>query len=90
MLSFKVRSLLSTMALFNPNHFFLYTKVIDMKTMTFSNHIIGSVDSISRDERDAPLTQYITNVGITRASYTVTHFKFHRRVLGLISNRMSV
>ena len=86
MLSFKVRSLLCTMALFTPNHFFLYTK----KTMTFSNHIIESVDSISRDERDAPLTQYITNVGITRASYTITHFKHHHRVLGLISNRMSV
>ena len=24
-------------------------------------HIIESVDSISRDERDVPLTQYITN-----------------------------
>ena len=28
--------------------------------------IIESVDSISRDERDAPLTQYITNAGISR------------------------
>ena len=27
--------------------------------------IIESVDSISRDEPDAPLTQYITNAGIT-------------------------
>ena len=26
--------------------------------------IIESVDSISRDERDAPFTQYITNAGI--------------------------
>ena len=32
--------------------------------------IIESVDSISRDERDAPLTQYITNTGISRARYT--------------------
>ena len=53
-------------------------------------YIIESVDSISRDERDAPLTQYITNAGITRARYTITHFKHHHRVLGLISNRMSV
>ena len=53
-------------------------------------YIIESVDSISRDERDAPLTQYITNAGITRARYTITHFKHHHRVLWLISNRMSV
>ena len=52
--------------------------------------IIESVDSISRDERDAPLTQYITNAGISRARYTITHFKHHHRVLRLISNRMSV
>ena len=36
--------------------------------------IIESVDSISRDERDSPLTQYITNAGISRAGYTITHF----------------
>ena len=43
------------------------------------------------DEGDAPLTQYITNAGITRARYTITHFKHHHRVtvLRLISNRMS-
>ena len=35
--------------------------------------IIESVDSISRDERDAPLMQYITNAGITSARYTITH-----------------
>ena len=52
--------------------------------------IIESVDSISRDERDAPLTQYITNAGISRAGYTIAHFKHHHRVLRLISNRMSV
>ena len=53
-------------------------------------YIIESVDSISRDERDSPLTQYIRNAGITRARYTITHFKHHHRVLWLISNRMSV
>ena len=52
--------------------------------------IIESVDSISRDEPDSPLTQYITNAGISRARYTITHFKHHHRVLRLISNRISV
>ena len=52
--------------------------------------IIESVDSIRRDERDAPLTQYITNAGISRARYTIMHFNHHHRVLRLISNRMSV
>ena len=53
-------------------------------------YIIESVDSISRDERDAPLTQYITNAGITSARYAITYFKHHHRVLWLISNRLSV
>ena len=57
---------------------------------TEERRIIESVDSISRDERDAPLTQYITNAGITRARYTITHFKYHHRVLWLISNQTSV
>ena len=52
--------------------------------------IIESVDSISRDERGFPLTQYITNGRISRDRYTITHFKHHHRVLRLISNRMSV
>ena len=52
------------------------------------NCIIESVDSISRDEQGFPLTQYITNGGISRARYTITHFKHHHRVLQLISNRM--
>ena len=52
--------------------------------------IIESVDSISRDERGFPLTQYITNGRIARATYNITHFKHHHRVLRLISNRMSV
>ena len=47
-----------------------------------------AVDSTSRDERCFPLTQYITNGGISRAMYTITHFKHHHRVLQLISNRM--
>ena len=44
-------------------------------------YIIESVDSISRDERDSPLMLYITNAGICRARYTITHFKHHHRVL---------
>ena len=43
-------------------------------------------DSISRDELDAPLNQYITNARIIRAGYTTTHFKHHHHVLQLISN----
>ena len=42
--------------------------------------VIESVDSISRDERDVPLTQYVKNAGISRARYTITHFKHHYRV----------
>ena len=53
-------------------------------------YIIESVDSISRDEPGSPLTQYITNAGISRARYTITHFKHYHRVLRLISNRISV
>ena len=52
--------------------------------------IIESVDSISKDERGFPLTQYITNGRISRARYTITHFKHHHRVLRLISYRLSV
>ena len=48
--------------------------------------IIESVDSISRDQPDSPLMQYITNAGISRARYTITHFKHHHRVLRLLSN----
>ena len=48
------------------------------------------VGRLSRDEPDSPLTQYITNAGISRARYTITHFKHHHRVLRLISNRISV
>ena len=53
-------------------------------------YIIESVDYISRDNPDSPLTQYITNAGISRARYTTTHFKHHYRVLRLISNRISI
>ena len=52
--------------------------------------IIESVDSISKDERGFPLTQYITNGRISLSGYTITHFKHHHRVLRLISYRMSV
>ena len=54
--------------------------------------IIESVDtdSISKDERRFPLTQYITNGRISRGGYTFTHFKHHHRVLRLISYSMSV
>ena len=52
--------------------------------------IIESVDSISKDERGFPLTQYITNGRISRGGYTFMHFKHHHRVLPLISYSMSV
>ena len=64
-----------------------------MRTKHFfnKNHvIIESVDSISKDERGFPLTQYITNGRISRGGYTFTHFKHHHRVLRLISYSMSV
>ena len=48
------------------------------------------IESVDRDERGFPLTQYITNGKISRARYTITHFKHHHRVLRLISDRMSV
>ena len=53
-----------------------------------SVYIIESVDSISKDERGFPLTQYITNARISRGGYTFTHFKHHHLVLRLISYRM--
>ena len=52
--------------------------------------IIESVDSINRGERGFPLTQYITNGGISRARYAITYLKHHHRVLRRISNRMCV
>ena len=55
-----------------------------------SYHRVGSTDSISKDERGFPLTQYITNGRISRGGYTLTHFKHHHRVLRLISYSMSV
>ena len=38
-----------------------------------TDSMIESVDTISRDEPDYPLTQYITNAGISRARYTISH-----------------
>ena len=52
--------------------------------------IIESLDSVSRDEPDSPLMQYIANMGISQVRYTITHFKHHYRVLQLISNGMNV
>ena len=43
-----------------------------------------SVDSISRDKPDSPYTQYITDAGISRGRYTITHFKQHHCVVQLI------
>ena len=57
---------------------------------TMSGVIIESVDSINRDERGFPLTQYITNGGISRDRNTITHVKHHHRVLRPVSNGMSV
>ena len=65
-------------------------RVPDPETSTCEVYIIESVDSINRDERGFPLTQYITSGGISRVGYTITHFKHHHRVLRRISNRMSV
>ena len=53
-------------------------------------YIIESVDSISKDERGFPLTQYITNGRISHGAYTFTHFKHYHRVLRLISYSMSI
>ena len=52
--------------------------------------IIESVDSISKDERGLPFTQYITNGRISRGGYTFTHCKHDHRVLRLISYSMDV
>ena len=65
--------------------------LFEMKHFHFQRtYIIELVDSISKDERGFPLTQYITNRRISRGGYTFTHFKHHHRVLRLISYRMSV
>ena len=58
---------------------------IDLLYIRLKPLIIESVDSISKDERGFPLTQYITNGRISRGGYTFTHFKHHHRVLRLIS-----
>ena len=52
-----------------------------IESIVIESIVIESVDSISRDEPDSPLTQYITNAGISRARYTIKHFKHHNRVL---------
>ena len=62
---------------------------VDVNYLFFKT-IIESVDSISKDERGFPLTQYITNGRISHGGYTFTHFKHHHRILRLISYSMSV
>ena len=77
---------------FNPN-ILIYHPPNSTEGLHFSAFhytIIESVDSISKDERGFPLTQYITNGRISRGGYTFTHFKHHHRVLQLISYSMSV
>ena len=70
---------------------FFGSSILTIFKMFFrSLRIIESVDSISKDERGFPLTQYITNGRISRGGYTFTHFKHHHRVLRLISYRMGV
>ena len=49
----------------------VYTHNYNYYIIESVNSIIDSVDSISRDEPDSPLTQYITNAGIPRARYTI-------------------
>ena len=74
-----------------PLELFLGLELIkSMKSSSMCRSIIESVDSISKDERGFPLTQYITNGQISRGGYTFTHFKHHHRVLRLISYRMVV
>ena len=74
------------------NTMFLHTHmyVLLRYIIELVDSIIESVDSINRGERGFPLTQYITNGGISRARYAITHFKHHHRVLQRISDRMSV
>ena len=68
-----------------------FTNVRDFETdLKYPEIIIESVDSISKDERGFPLTQYITNGRISHGGYTFTRFKHHHRVLRLISYSMSV
>ena len=55
----------------------LYKHVVGCSS-TSSNEVVGgdiieSVDSISKDERGFPLTQYITNGRISRARYIHYH-----------------
>ena len=77
-LTYRVYRLYDNTALYNNN------------TALYNNNTAESVDSISKDERGFPLTQYITNGRISRGGYTFTHFKHHHRVLRLISYRMGV
>ena len=73
---------------FNVFRYYILRSILQV--LTYELLIIESVDSISKDERGFPLTQYITNGRISRGGYTFTHFKHHHRVLRLISYSMSV
>ena len=64
--------------------------IINFPYSTCIRSFLELVDSISKDERGFPLTQYIRNGRISRGGYTFTHFKHHHRVLQLISYSMSV
>ena len=76
------------------NFLIIYKIIILLFLFTSLYHrvhcIIESVDSISKDERGFPLTQYISNGRISRGGYTFTHFNHDHRVLRLISYSMSV
>ena len=76
--------------MFNGQDFLSLSLSLYIYIYIYIQYIIESVDSISRDEPDSPLTQYITNAGISRARYTIMLFKHHHRVIRLISNRISV
>ena len=73
-------------------------RIMNNNDLTWKNHATPTnynyyrveLYKYSRDEPDSPWTQYITNGAISRARYTITHFKRHHHVLRLISNRMSV
>ena len=54
----------------------LLSQNISMYVLVSQYHRVGIielVDSISRDEPDSPLTQYITNAGISLARYIHYH-----------------
>ena len=93
-LQFSTKTRRTTLPVVVITHAYIILIINDEENYTYLySCITESVDSIiyiCRDEPDSPLTQHITNAGISRARYTITHFKHHHRILRLISNRMSV